>query len=284
MAGGRADEQARRAAQRVNRLRRHPSTAELRERLAAAERREYAWSAGAEGERLVAATLGELQAAGWILLHDVHWPGRPKANLDHVAIGPGGIVVVDAKNWSWQITVHEGVLWCESWRKDRELEAIASAVAAVAALLPPAHRSAARGVLCVVGQDIAPSSTTAGVTVVGRGQLVEHVRDLGERLTDQDVATVAELLRTALDGPVSPTLTTTAATTAPAAHHEPSPRARRGVPCTVPARRRARSRVVRVLLDALLHLAVAVVIVAVVVTVGPQLVAHVVASFLRTPG
>ncbi|WP_407923750.1 nuclease-related domain-containing protein [Arthrobacter cheniae] len=32
----------------------------------------------------------QLELQGWRMLHDVHWPGRPKANIDHIAVGPGG--------------------------------------------------------------------------------------------------------------------------------------------------------------------------------------------------
>jgi hypothetical protein len=84
-----ADEQARLAARRVE---------EKRRQLERAEQQLHAWSAGAEGERLVAAELDRLAVHGWRALHDVHWPGRPRANLDHVLIGPGGVLTVNAKN------------------------------------------------------------------------------------------------------------------------------------------------------------------------------------------
>lgn len=83
-----AAEQSRLAAERV---------AKLRRQLDQAERAEKAWAAGAEGEARVAQVLDELSAHGWHALHDVRWPGRPKANLDHVLVGPGGIIVMDAK-------------------------------------------------------------------------------------------------------------------------------------------------------------------------------------------
>lgn len=197
IAGAGAHEQAQRARRRVAHLRRELSAAELREQLAAAERREHAWTAGAEGERLVGATLDELD--GWVVLHDVRWPGRPRANLDHVAIGPGGVVVVDAKNWSGEVSVRDGALHCGSWRKDREVEGVVGATAAVTALLPPVHRSATRGVLCLAGHDLDPTGTTAGVTVVGRAQLVEHLQDLDDRLNPAAVRALARLLRVELE-------------------------------------------------------------------------------------
>lgn len=73
--------------------------------LAAARAREHAWSAGADGEEQVADALTGLEQLGWVVLHDVAWPGRPRANLDHVLVGPGGVLVVDTKNWSGTVAV-----------------------------------------------------------------------------------------------------------------------------------------------------------------------------------
>lgn len=50
------------------------------------------------GERVVAEYLEPLKAAGWRIFHDV--PGRAGGfdfNVDHVAIGPGGVFVVETK-------------------------------------------------------------------------------------------------------------------------------------------------------------------------------------------
>jgi hypothetical protein len=58
----------------------------------------------------VAESLAQLGVYGWFLLHDVHWPGRPLARLEHVLVGPGGVVVVNAKNWSGHVDVVDGAL------------------------------------------------------------------------------------------------------------------------------------------------------------------------------
>jgi hypothetical protein len=63
-AGAGADEQARWIAARLERLRREPATEESLARVAAADRRHHAWTAGAEGERLAAATPAELETEG----------------------------------------------------------------------------------------------------------------------------------------------------------------------------------------------------------------------------
>jgi hypothetical protein len=54
---------------------------------------------GADGEGLVAAALEPLTGLGWTLLEDRRWSPGSDANIDLIAVGPGGIVVIDAKNW-----------------------------------------------------------------------------------------------------------------------------------------------------------------------------------------
>lgn len=58
------------------------------------------WEAGAVGERDTAARLAPLCGEGWTILHDRALP-HSRANIDHLAIGPGGaVIVVDSKRWS----------------------------------------------------------------------------------------------------------------------------------------------------------------------------------------
>ncbi|MDT7847224.1 nuclease-related domain-containing protein [Streptomyces justiciae] len=70
------------------------------------------FEAGAEGERRTARRLAPLRLRGWTLLHDRALPyGR--ANVDHLAISPRGVVLVlDTKRWSarWPVSVQAGRL------------------------------------------------------------------------------------------------------------------------------------------------------------------------------
>ncbi len=78
-----------------------------------------AWAAGAEGERRVAAALDGLPAA-WTVVHDrLLRPGRSEANLDHVVVGPGGVLLVDAKNRAGRVTEHDGGLFQHRVRDGR---------------------------------------------------------------------------------------------------------------------------------------------------------------------
>lgn len=163
-AGDGAAEQARLARERAARLRRE---------LDQAERAERAWAAGAAGEARVATVLDSLEDHGWLALHDVHWPGRPKANLDHVLIGPGGVVVIDAKNWSGNVLLRQGVLRQNGYSREREAASVLEQSAAVAALLEPQDRRYVQAWLCMVGQPTLRGVTTSGVRFEG----IDTVRD-----------------------------------------------------------------------------------------------------------
>jgi hypothetical protein len=60
------------------------------------------WARGAEGERRVARRLNELIAEGVIVLHDRRIPGS-RANIDHIAIAPTGVHVIDSKRYQGQV-------------------------------------------------------------------------------------------------------------------------------------------------------------------------------------
>ena len=57
-----------------------------------------AWRRGAAGERRTARLLAPLERHGWAVLHDLVVPGS-RANLDHMVIGPGGVFVIDTKQY-----------------------------------------------------------------------------------------------------------------------------------------------------------------------------------------
>jgi hypothetical protein len=74
------------------------------------------WLAGAAGEEATARILAPLTTQGWTILHDRSIPDS-KANLDHIAIGPRGqVVVIDSKRWSAAngatVQARNGRLWC----------------------------------------------------------------------------------------------------------------------------------------------------------------------------
>ena len=105
---------------------------------------------GALGERLTADALSSLGSA-WVQFHDLRWPGRRLANIDHVVVGPGGIFVIDSKNWSGRVTTHGDVLRQNGYNRERAVAGAAEAALAVAELAGP-YASKVHAALCFVGQ------------------------------------------------------------------------------------------------------------------------------------
>lgn len=109
--------------------------------LAAALRRSYRrasnYQAAALSEPQTAAALAPLAERGWRILHDRRWPGSTTgANVDHVAIGPGGVFVLDTKHWSQPVEVRGGRLWCgDDDRHDDTVDTILRLTDAVGDLL-----------------------------------------------------------------------------------------------------------------------------------------------------
>lgn len=70
-----------------------------------------AWSTGALGEERLGARLNELSTDSILVLHDRRIP-RTRANIDHIAVTPTGIWVIDAKKYRGRpaLKVEGGIL------------------------------------------------------------------------------------------------------------------------------------------------------------------------------
>jgi len=69
------------------------------------------WRRGAAGERRTARLLAPLERHGWAILHDLAVPGS-RANIDHLVIGPGGVFVIDSKQYRGRLQLDpSGRLW-----------------------------------------------------------------------------------------------------------------------------------------------------------------------------
>ena len=82
--------------------------ARIRDRRAARradrQRDKTAWQRGAEGEKRTATILADLDNRHTVL-HDLALPGTA-ANVDHVVVGPGGLIVIDSKMYAGVVRVH----------------------------------------------------------------------------------------------------------------------------------------------------------------------------------
>lgn len=100
-AGGSARaEYERRTAKREARIRAaHPRLGGLILALSDDPQTTRAWASGAAGERAIGAKLDGLAGDAVLTLHDRRIPGT-RANIDHIAIGPSGVFVIDAKRYN----------------------------------------------------------------------------------------------------------------------------------------------------------------------------------------
>lgn len=152
MAGESARESARRLREKGERLQR---MAEMYER-------------GQVGEEATAAVLAQLPPGDWAVLHDLHWPGRTFANVDHVVIGPSGVFVIDSKNWSGEVRVRDDVLRQNGRKRETAVAGAAEAALAVSSLTQFVTPQQVHPVLCFVrdepvtgwARDVMVSSTT----------------------------------------------------------------------------------------------------------------------------
>ncbi len=105
IAGGSAQREfERRKARRNANIRlRYPRVGGLILALTDEPREIKSWARGAEGERKLGAGLDGLAEAGVVALHDRLRPGT-QANIDHVAVTPSGVWVIDAKRYKGEVT------------------------------------------------------------------------------------------------------------------------------------------------------------------------------------
>lgn len=61
-----------------------------------------AWATGAAGEQKLGGGLDKLRSDATIVMHDRKIPGS-KANIDHIAVAPSGIYVIDAKKYTGEV-------------------------------------------------------------------------------------------------------------------------------------------------------------------------------------
>jgi hypothetical protein len=145
-----------------------------REKAESLQRMADAYERGAEGEEATELALAALPAEEWTIFHDIAWPGRTYANIDHVVVGPGGVFVVDSKNWSGDIEVAKDVLRQNGRSREKAVAGAAAAALAVAELVPGVGVPQVHAVLCFVREaeltgwagDVMVCSTTTLVKMI----------------------------------------------------------------------------------------------------------------------
>jgi hypothetical protein len=144
-------------AARLRRLKAEGATdAELVHALDEETRSERSWRVGAEGEEQVGGLLNEWsELCGFAVLHDLVIPNAGGANIDHIAIGLGGVTVIDVKKWEGDVQVKANGVWIGRYGHRKALDGIAKQVAEVKMTLARADLASVpvRGVLCLANEN-----------------------------------------------------------------------------------------------------------------------------------
>ncbi len=152
------------------------------------------WRIGAEGERKTAAYLAPLEDAGFIIRHDRRMPGYG-GNVDHIAIGPTGVWVIETKRYRGSVEVYGDRLEINGQPRDRIVDQVYKEAVAVQIAL--GDRLTELGVtvvpiLCLHRAKLGwTDKSLKGVRIVdGRG-LAKLLRTGPERLTSDQVSGLA---------------------------------------------------------------------------------------------
>jgi Nuclease-related domain len=149
------------------------------------------WQRGAAGERRTAHLLDRLTREGFVIFHDLAVPGS-QANVDHLAIGPTGVFIIDSKQWTGQVHQSaDGLAWHNHYRLDRTLETVRWEAQTIGRLLGT-HTAA---LLCVHGAHVHGGGVDAqGVAIVPAG-LLRDALGVDRVLSDTDVELLATSAR-----------------------------------------------------------------------------------------
>jgi len=162
---------------------RHPHLGGLLLAFKGSPRHELAFRQGARGERTVARALERRTARGpAVILHDRRMPGG-YGNIDHLAVAPRGVFVIDAKAVRGKVRVARPLLGRQELRvrgrnRQKLLDGLDRQVAAVRGVLDRrGHRDVpVAGVLCFTEADL----PLFGAEI--RGHRLDRCRGLARRL------------------------------------------------------------------------------------------------------
>jgi hypothetical protein len=154
-----------------------------------------AWRRGAAGERRTARLLDLLERRGWVVLHDLAVPGSP-ANIDHLVIGPGGVFVVDSKQYRGRLRLDSsGQLWHGRYPLAPALGAVDFEADQAAQVLTDPDVVVVP-IVAVHGAQVPWGKViTNGVPVVAAGRLPSMLRALPAVLGPERVAVLADQAR-----------------------------------------------------------------------------------------
>jgi hypothetical protein len=153
-------EYERRRARREQAVRdKHPRIGGLLLALKEPPAHERRWARGAGGEELVAEALDKHCRSEVVVLHDRAIAGS-RANIDHIAVGPSGVWVIDTKRYTGRIEVAKPLFGAAKLKvAGRDQTKLVAGLAKQVALVMPVvdavlPKVAVRGAFCFVQGDL----------------------------------------------------------------------------------------------------------------------------------
>jgi len=181
-------EHERRRANREKRVReRHPHIGGALLALRDDPTHEAVWARGAGGEEHVAVVLQNRLRPEAIVLHDRRIP-RTRSNIDHIAVAPSGVWVIDTKRYKGRVAVQaplfgKAKLTIAGRDQTKLIDGLAKQVALVTgAMTTIAPGVPVHGALCIVEADLPVLGTTTF-----RGFPLLHPRPLAKRINRGEV-------------------------------------------------------------------------------------------------
>lgn len=161
---------------------------------------EKVWARGAAGEEHVAQSLAKRLNQKVLVLHDRRVP-RTRANIDHIAVAPSGIWVIDSKRYKGKVAVSQPLLGAAKLTiagRDRTklIDGLAKQVELVRAVAAEnAPEVPVHGALCFVDADLPLFGTLRfrGFPLVYPKALAKQINRPGPVAAEQLNAVAAEL-------------------------------------------------------------------------------------------
>lgn len=205
-ASGRREYERRRTNREAKTREEHPHIGGLLLKLKEQPQHEKAWATGAEGEEALAAFLAR-RCPDVLVLNDRRMP-RSRTNIDHLAVAPSGVYVVDAKRYKGKIEVRRPFFGDETLviagrDKTKLIEAVSKQVEAVRAGLALIERQVpARACLCFInpagqsggsGLPLLRALAVSDVPLLSPRRLAKQLNQAGE-LSGEEALVIAEAL------------------------------------------------------------------------------------------
>jgi len=155
---------------------------------------------GEHDEQLVGPDLQRLRPHGFKVLHDVSWPGRRRAAIDHIVVGPPGVFVMHTENWSGAVTVEEETLRQNGYSRVQQTEAVRRSALVVGLSLGASWAALVVPVICLTGSAELVPTQAGPVTVLSLDHLAAWLLSQPSRLAAPGGQQVVRSLRAALPG------------------------------------------------------------------------------------